>query len=154
MSIRRVECQKLGEDLQQSYRAANQALEEIPAFEDLPRVDRNTAKELAEKTGSQAISAFRNSRGAAGTSGSNSASDGVHGSSENGSSNPSSNGHHSRAAQQQSQNSGDSTANAWERGANAAASRIRSAATQLATAAKEEVGHSACLFLSCPRGSD
>lgn len=133
----------MGEDLQQAYRAANQALEEIPAFEDIPRVDRNTAKELAQNTGNQAVAAFRNSRGAAGTSSPEPYSSASHGVSGNGSkSTPlgSSQGG-GEDGMQGSRQSADGASNTWEEGVNAAASRARSAAQQVATAAREEVCH-------------
>ncbi len=137
----RVECQKLGEDLQQAYRAANQALEEIPAFEDIPRVDRRVVKELAEGTGEQAISAFRNSRGAAGTTAASDATDPKEGNGHN-----SSNGVGTRRKTSEATTSGtrqgreDNTASSLEEGINVAAGRAQSAVQQVATAAREQVG--------------
>lgn len=156
-SFCRVECQKLGEDLQQAYRAANQALEEIPAFEDLPKVNSKVVKELAQKTGSQAVEAFANSRGAAGTTRSASngnSSSGSHsnGASENGSQSNSENGSESGAEHRQHSGpdskrseslqgrGGGGADNEWEENANEVASRARSVAQQVVTAAKEEVG--------------
>lgn len=136
-----MECQKLGEDLQQAYRAANQALEEIPAFEDIPKVDRSVVKKLAEDTGEQAISAFRNSKGAAGTTSESLDSDyeeECRPSSSNGSG--SRQGSSSEGVSSSGRQGGkDGAASNWEEGVNVAASRARSAVQQVATAAREEV---------------
>ena len=137
----RVECQKLGEDLQQAYRAANQALEEIPAFEDIPKVDSNAVKELAEGTGEQAVSAFRNSRGAAGTTSESMDSDPEEESrdaSQNGSG-PSTSRQSESEPSYSRQSGEDAAASKWEEGVNMAASKGRSAIQQVATAAREEV---------------
>ena len=140
--LRRVECQKLGEDLQQAYRAANQALEEIPAFEDIPKANRKVVEELAEGAGSQAVAAFRNSRGAAGTSDMQESSPSAsHDASTNGS-RPRQESSTKKARAGGRKSGDDGAAGKLEEGINVAASRARSAAQQVATAVKEEVqGH-------------
>lgn len=150
-----MECQKLGEDLQQAYRAANKALEEIPAFEDIPKVDRQAITSLAEGTAAQAVNAFRNSRGAAGTTNPSQDSETCHEASTNGSK-PSYNSHNGTRDQAEfGSSSNESSARAIEEGVNAAASKARSAAQQVATAAKKEASfiHALSCILPCVEDS-
>jgi len=57
----RVECQNLGDNLLQAYRAANSALEEIPAYSDPQDFGRKQRlkEELGERAEEVAVAAFR-----------------------------------------------------------------------------------------------
>ena len=63
----RAECQQLGEELQAAYRAANEAVEEIPPAGDDPRPSQAQTPDDSRDVTEPAVDAFRNDVGVAGT---------------------------------------------------------------------------------------